>query len=69
LGLPTTSSLLDAEVCLKALQETARHRGGRPNLVIPSRIGSATFVRRLDQLPLSLLRQSLDYLSTTARAA
>ena len=45
LGLPTDHELLDAALCRRALQSAALHRGGRLNLVVPTAIGSADFVR------------------------
>lgn len=43
-GLPVSSPLLDLEVCREAVASTIAHRGGRLNLVVPTRLGAATFV-------------------------
>jgi 2-epi-5-epi-valiolone synthase len=63
LELPTGSPLLDVDACMEAIREAARHRGGTPNLVIPVHIGSATFVEHIADLPQSLIRAALAYVS------
>ncbi|MGD9723371.1 MAG: sedoheptulose 7-phosphate cyclase [Pirellulales bacterium] len=68
LNLPVGSPLLDARTCLEALAEAARHRGGRPNLVVPAGIGSANFIRNLEELPLALLHEALTNLDATSAA-
>jgi 3-dehydroquinate synthase len=45
LGLPTNHELLDAALCRRAVRSVVLHRGGRLNLVVPTAIGSADFVR------------------------
>ena len=45
LGLPTDHELLDVALCRRALRSAVLHRGGRLNLVVPTAIGSADFVR------------------------
>jgi len=69
LDLPTDSHLLDADACMESLHEAARHRGGRPNLVVPDRIGSSTFIHNIDDLPLAVLRRALGKLQALVRAA
>ena len=45
LGLPTDHKLLNATLCRRAVQSVVLHRGGRLNLVVPTTIGTADFVR------------------------
>ncbi len=68
LELPVSSPLISVEACLRSIQEAARHRGGRPNLVIPMGVGSAAFVRRADDLSDSLIRDALSNLAAVVRA-
>jgi 2-epi-5-epi-valiolone synthase len=42
--LPTWSPFLSVELCEESLRDTAMHRGGQPNLVVPQQIGTAVFV-------------------------
>jgi 2-epi-5-epi-valiolone synthase len=42
--LPIWSPFLSVELCEEALRDTALHRGGQPNLVVPQQIGTAVFV-------------------------
>ncbi len=44
LGLPVSSPLMDLALCREAILSTSAHRGGRLNLVVPTRIGAAAFV-------------------------
>ncbi len=62
IGLPIYSKILTADLCKKALLEASLHRGGFPNLVIPTKIGSATFLKNMDDLSDALLTDSLNLL-------
>ena len=43
-GLPIYSPYLTTRLCVEALREASLHRGGRSRLVLPTSIGSATFL-------------------------
>jgi 3-dehydroquinate synthetase len=60
-GLPRFSSVVTLDLCVEAMKESARHRGGSVNLVLPTRIGGATFLRRCDHLPKNVLQDSIRY--------
>jgi 3-dehydroquinate synthase len=68
-GLPIYTADLTAALCRDALQEAARHRGGVPNLVLPVAVGSATFLDRLDALPVPLLDRAIQRLAEEASGA
>lgn len=68
-GLPVFSDRLDLALCLEALKEARRHRGGRINLVVPTGIGRTAFLRRSRDIPKSVLAESLTLLSSSALAA
>jgi 3-dehydroquinate synthase len=68
LELPVLSPLMTVEACHRSIQEAARHRGGRPNLVVPMGIGSAAFIRRTEDLTESLIRQALANLTAVVEA-
>ncbi len=59
LGLPTWSPLLTTEFCATAMTEAALHRGGIPNLVIPTGIGSGDFVRSIAEVPVPIMNDAL----------
>ena len=46
LGLPLFSPLLSVALCKSAVDAALQHRGGRLNLVLPTRIGEAMFADR-----------------------
>jgi 3-dehydroquinate synthetase len=69
LGLPTDTPLLDLALCRKAVEASLLHRGGDLNLVVPTAIGRADFVRRASDLPESVLRRSLAQLREAERGA
>ncbi|MGH8855938.1 MAG: sedoheptulose 7-phosphate cyclase [Telluria sp.] len=69
-GLP----LYDAACCRPALMQAALddmhlHRGGRINLVVPTGIGSASFIHHLASLPDGLLEQACEDLRHHAAPA
>ncbi|MCP3980430.1 MAG: sedoheptulose 7-phosphate cyclase [bacterium] len=47
-GLPVWSEHATLELCWHAIEDAAVHRGGQPNVVLPSGIGEADFVRRVE---------------------
>ena len=49
-GLPCWDPVLTAGLCRSAMEEAARHRSGRPNLVVPIAIGDTTFMRDLESV-------------------
>ncbi len=67
-GLPTFTPRLDLALCLEALSEARRHRGGRINLVVPTGIGRTAFLRRRKEIPRSALAESLALLPSYAVA-
>ena len=56
-GLPTHPHGLDPVEAHAALGSVVKHRDGRLNLPLPSKIGEATFVERLSEVGLPLLRE------------
>jgi 3-dehydroquinate synthase len=61
-GLPTDSVLLDIGLCRAAIRSAVLHRGGNLNLVVPTAIGQAGFIREPEGLPESVLLRSIDQL-------
>jgi len=61
-GLPIYCPLLTTESGCRALTEMEAHRGGHPNLVLPSGIGSAVFISEKDQVAPNVLGRALDFL-------
>jgi len=59
LGLPYRSELCTRATIQAGLVSAARHRGGRVNLVLPQKIGSATFVRAVQDVPGDVVAESL----------
>jgi 2-epi-5-epi-valiolone synthase len=59
IGLPTWSPLLTLERVECSLTEAARHRGGCVNLVVPTAVGRAEFLRQQTEIPTSLLESAL----------
>lgn len=55
-GLPTWSPRLTARLAEQSLQDMQLHRGCHVNLVVPTNIGSATFLRAVDEIPQEALR-------------
>lgn len=69
LGLPVWHPLLTAERCAAALRETALHRGGSVNLVVPVAVGRAEFLRRPEDVPPRHLERALARLGAMAAQA
>ena len=69
LGLPAWSPLLSVELCMRGVEEAARHRAGWPNLVIPVAVGRATFLRRLSDVSANDLAAALRALSAADASA
>ena len=59
LGLPTDSPLLNLELCRMSVRACALHRGGELNLVVPTAIGRAGFLRAPSDLPEEALARGL----------
>jgi 3-dehydroquinate synthase len=59
LGLPTDSPLLDLELCRASVRACVLHRGGELNLVVPTAVGRAGFLRAPSDLPEEVLARSL----------
>lgn len=68
IGLPIFTPVLTEELCIRALGEAARHRGGQTNLVLPSTIGRGVFVDDVRDLPATALTAALDRLRYDDRA-
>jgi 3-dehydroquinate synthase len=62
-GLPIFSADLSVALCRTALEESARHRGGAPNLVLPLAVGQATFLERVADLPGPVLEAAIHRLA------
>jgi len=62
-GLPIFSSVVTLDLCLEALNEASRHRGGSLNLVLPTKVGDVTFLEHMQDLPPTILRASLNRLA------
>jgi len=67
-SLPIFARPLELQLCRDALREACRHRGGSMNLVVPAGIGRAVFLKSRDEVPDSLLEESLACLSSYAVA-
>lgn len=67
LGLPTDSPLLDLELCRTSVRACVLHRGGELNLVVPTAIGCAGFLRASSDLPEEVLARSLRRLRRLGR--
>ncbi len=63
LGLPIYCPLLSPELCDDALQQAARHRGGRPNLVLPTKIGATRFLESVEGLDRPVLAMAINRLA------
>jgi 2-epi-5-epi-valiolone synthase len=63
-GLPTWSPLLTETLAQQSLHDMQLHRGGHVNLVVPTGIGTATFLRQVEEIPQQPLRAALAWLQT-----
>jgi 3-dehydroquinate synthase len=61
-GLPIDSPLLTKDLCLDALEAAKLHRGGKLNLVVPTKIGKARFIHDLDEVPTGVMESALSRL-------
>lgn len=68
LGLPLHSPLCTPENLLDAMRAAMAHRDGCLNLVVPTRIGAATFVRDVTDVPLSAIEAAIGRLTGVARS-
>ena len=67
-NLPIAHPGLTVGSCLEAIQDATCHRGGRPNLAVPTSIGSVTFIRDTEDLPANLLRAAMVRIAAYAEA-
>ena len=63
LGLQTNSPLLTWPLCRESLATASMHRGGRPNLVIPTSIGCGDFIRTELEISDAVIRRALETLN------
>ena len=68
IGLPIFSNVVTLDLCLEALNEASRHRGGFLNLVLPIKVGEVTFREHMEDLPEPVLRASLNRLAQESQA-
>jgi len=61
-SLPIFAPKLNVELCLEALNECRRHRGGSINLALPAGIGRTVFLKRAEDVPRSILTEALQIL-------
>jgi 3-dehydroquinate synthase len=66
MDLPVWSRHLTVELCRRALRDSALHRGGTPNLVVPVAIGKAVFLRDITVIS-RYLQEALIYLEDLNR--
>jgi 2-epi-5-epi-valiolone synthase len=64
LGLPTQSRLCTPDVLFEAMHSTTAHRDGALNLVVPTTIGKATFVRDPLDIPGEVVDRALARFAT-----
>lgn len=62
-GLPVFTDLITYDICSLALKESASHRGGSVNLVLPTGVGRAMFLERIDELPKSIIEAAIQRLA------
>lgn len=67
LDLPVHALICTPAVLLDAMRATTVHRDGHLNLVLPTAIGRATFLRHRREVPLAALKAALLRLTTAAR--
>jgi 2-epi-5-epi-valiolone synthase len=60
MGLPVHSPLSTVEVALEAISATVAHRDGRLNLIVPTAIGSATFIRTPQEISPAALEAAFE---------
>jgi 2-epi-5-epi-valiolone synthase len=68
LGLPVHTPLCTLDAALEAIAATVQHRDGALNLVVPTAIGSATFVRMPAEIPRRALMAALERAEAAAGA-
>ncbi len=67
IGLDLSSEHLTADLCRAALEKAAAHRAGRMNLVVPTGIGEAAFLRDRTELPNDVVEGALADLAWRAQ--
>ena len=63
-GLAIESELLTEELCTESFRETTLHRAGTLNLVLPTALGRAGFVKQAHDVPSCHIRSALAWLSS-----
>jgi 3-dehydroquinate synthase len=66
LNLPIWVPELTLLLCRKALRKAALHRCGHPNLVLPTRIGEAVFLKDINVLSDTMLEEGIQLLAEMA---
>jgi 3-dehydroquinate synthase len=66
LGLPVRSPLATPATLMEAMRAVCLHRDGALNLVVPTTVGEATFVRRLEDVPLHALTAAVSRVAAAA---
>ena len=61
-GLPIYHPCVTPDLCWRAMERAAKHRGGTANLVVPAGIGQVAFVEQATSVPLELLAEALGHL-------
>ena len=62
IGIPIYDDRLTDEVCFDSLEKAALHRGGDINLVVPTDIGEATFVKNDSESLREIVSEGIKYL-------
>jgi 2-epi-5-epi-valiolone synthase len=66
IGLPISSPELSLELCREAIRHAVAHRDGALNLVVPTSIGNASFLRSPRRLSAGILDKSIEKLAVFA---
>ncbi len=64
-GLPIYHHALTEELVLSSLAAAAEHRGGTINLVMPTNLGSFSFLKKADDIPAGLICEVIEWLRRT----
>lgn len=68
IGLPISSPLLSLELCREAICHAVAHRAGALNLVVPTSIGTASFLRSPRRVSADILEISIEKLAALANS-
>ena len=69
LELPVTDPLLTPDLVTEAFESVTLHRGGALNLVVPTRIGACTFVKRASDIPPAAVAEAIRRVNAAAARA